>query len=251
MQRTTRSSALAALTLLAATVTFAACGSDTPPDSGGIATIGTTTPADGSSVDANGTVGTGSTGSTDGTGTAELEAPTDLNAAAVLFDRCMAEHDFPTDMAGSLSDGPVTVQNNSSSDDGGPVAMGPGGIEIEAEDMEAFDAANEACRGHLANAQSEHDLSPEQQAAMEDATLRVEQCMQAKGFDVHFDVASGNGTGAGNVNVDEPGDAPSGQAPVDPPTAADRAAMDAAMQECNQVFDDYPELADVPVPGGE
>jgi hypothetical protein len=222
--------------LVVSILALAACGSDPPAASAdGVATVPT-------AADATATSAPG-----DGSGSGDAEAPTDRNAAFVLFDQCMAEEGFPTDAAGAVDDGPVVHSQSAGSDDTGPVAVGPGGVAIPAEDMEAFQAANDVCQKHLANIQAEADLSPEQQAAMDDAVLKVQQCMVDKGFDIQLDIGGGAGSG-GTVNVDNDGNGESA-----PPANAgeiDREAMDAAMDECSKVFDDYPELADVPRPGG-
>jgi hypothetical protein len=222
-----------AVTILA----LAACGSEGDgDDAGGVATIPASATADASATTAPGA---------DGSDSGDAEAPTDRNAAFVLYDNCMAEQGFPTDAAGAADDGPVVhSQSASASGDEGPVAVGPGGVAIDPDDMDAFQAANTVCQEHLANVQGEADLSPEQQAAMDDALLKVQQCMADKGFDVQLDIGSG-GSG-GTVNVEDEGES----APPPNVGEVDQAAIDGAMRECSKVFDDDPILQDVPRPGG-
>lgn len=219
--------------LAVSALSAASCSSDDAGDSGGIPTVGTSETSDS-------TAPTGSAGDDAG-----LEAPTDRNAASVLYDQCMAEQGFPTDAASEAADGGGQVAVNSASAGSGPsaVAVGPGGVEIAPEDMEAFHAANEVCRPHLANVEGDVELSAEQQAAMEDAVLKMQQCMEAKGFDIQLS-AGGENDGGMVTNIDE---ADGEEAAAGPP--ADPEALEAATEECQAVFDDYPELADVPHPG--
>lgn len=224
-------------------VALTACGDDAEPgDTGGVATLA---PAVDDTDDSAGSSEPSSGDADDDA--SELEAPTDRNAAFVLYDRCMATRGFPTDAAGA-ADGPSVAVSRSGPDGGsageGPTTrtVGPGGIEIAPEDVDRFRAADEACHGHLDNIADGDDFTPEQQAAMEDAILRVEQCMHDKGFEVHLSAGSGTDSGL-TVNESEERDASRDQvAPADP------AALDAASEECSKVFDEYPELADVPRP---
>jgi hypothetical protein len=218
---------------------LAACGANPPAaDPGGIASIGDQ--------------GVTSTTTADGAATPDAtEAPTDPNDAFVLYDTCMADHGFLTDAAGSaggptVSGGEVTVSGSDASDGSGPQvhAAGPSGIEIPPEDTEAFAAADEACRVHLANIVRGQELTPEEQAAMDDANLKMQQCMNDKGFNVQFSISgSGSGTAVETRKAAPDADQTPVSAPPDP------AEFEAAMQECAKVFDDYPELADIPVPG--
>jgi hypothetical protein len=173
------------------------------------------------------------------------DAPTDRNEAFVLYDGCMADHGFPTNSSGQESSDGLSVRSGSAGGDAGPQMAGPGGIEIDPAEQEAFTAANQECQGHLANVVGGEELDPEKQAVMEDASLKVEQCMRDKGFDVQLGSGSG---GDGGLSVNESGDDPSAAGrEVDD---ADRAAADAAMEECSKIFDDYPELeGGAPVPG--
>jgi hypothetical protein len=238
--RNRRVPALIGMVCLAATaIGLAGCGGGSADgDAGGVATIAASEAADESTSD------------TDSTSDDDAEAPTDMDEAFELFDDCMAELGFEIDASGPGSDsGEVIVESGSSSDAGeGPVIMGPGGVRIDPEDAEKWEEANETCSVHLANVQDElTDVSPEQQAAMEDAVLRVQECMQEKGFDVQMSVSVGGGPGVETQQqLDE--DEPSKGQPINPDDI-DREALDAATRECNAIFDEYDELDDMPVPG--
>lgn len=206
----------------------AACGGDDSPDATGeIPSVGTSD-SDSTSDDASG----------------DVEAPTDRNEAFVLFDQCMHDKGFPTD-AGSAeaSSGPQVETGGGGGEDSGPRIVGPGGVEIDPDDAEAYEAAIEVCGAHLDNIEGDLDLSPEQQAAMEDAFVALEQCMQEKGFDNLNLSHGGDESGIVTEESDDDGDDPSSGVVDDP------EAMAAAMEECSVVFDEYPELDDVPLPG--
>jgi hypothetical protein len=214
---------------------LAACGSGglADDDSDGVASLGTDTPT---------TTGDGSDDSADG-----VEAPTDRNEAFVLYDRCMAKEGFPTDAAGQANDGP-TVHVEGSEDEAAPTQriVGPGGrIDIAPEDLEAYEAANQVCSAHLANISQGEEFTPEQQAALEDANLRVQQCLDEKGIDAQISI--GGGDTGGLVQSDESDD----NAPPANQGEVDAEEVEAAMAECMAIFDEYPELSDVlpPLPG--
>ena len=118
---------------------------------------------------------------------------------------------------------------------------GPGGTLPEID--EEFLAANEACRGHLANASRGFDLTPEQEAAMEDAQLAFQQCMSEHGIEGGgFSISVGEGQA---LDVQE---APEAETP--PPVEIDPEEFQAAAEECQSVYDEYPELDDVMPDGG-
>jgi hypothetical protein len=214
---------------------LAACGNggSANEDSDGVASLGTDTPT---------TTGDESDDSADG-----VEAPTDRNEAFVLYDRCMAEEGFATDAAGQANDGP-TIQSAGSEDEEAPTHQIAGPwrqIDIAPEDLEAFEAANQVCSAHLANISQGEELTPEQQAALEDANLKVQQCITDKGFDVRIHI--GGGAGSGVVQNEEAGE----EAPPFNQEEDDREEINAAIAECMEIFNEYPELAEVvpPSPG--
>lgn len=217
---------------------LAACGvagGTGEDDVDGVASLGTdtTTTAGGDTTDTS----------------ANVEAPTDPNEAYLLYDQCMAKEGFATDLAGEAGVGGTdveSVEGSGSDGGGGPTErmVGPGGVEIAPEDQEAFQAADEACRAHLANISLGEEFTPEQQAAMEDAALRVEQCMRDKGFDgLQFEVGGGEQGLTRQEEADED--------PSPPQRPADPEALDEALKECSKIFEEYPELTDVlpPAPG--
>ena len=179
----------------------------------------------------------------------QAEAPTDRNDAFLLYDQCMAEEGFPTDAAGQANDGPTVQQGTAggSDEDDGPTdrVVGPGGIEIAPEDFEAFEAANQVCQAHLANLAQGEEFTPEQQAALEDANLRVQQCLSDKGIDAQISI--GGGAVGGLIQKEDPGD----EAPLPNQGDVDPEELDAAIADCMSIFDEYPELADaLPPPPG-
>lgn len=221
-------------------LSLAACGTggSGEDDNDGVASLGThTTAASEDSPDTSG----------------DFEAPTDLNEALVLYDQCMAEEGFPTDSTNEVSE-TATVERGvaGGSDEGsgegeGPTqrAFGPGGVEIAPEDIEEFEAANDVCGAHLANIDRGEEFTPEQQAALDDANLRVQQCLDDKGVDaqIHF----GGGDDRAFVESDESDD----DAPPANQGELDQEELDAAMEECMAILSEYSELADVlpPPPG--
>ena len=103
--------------------------------------------------------------------------------------------------------------------------------------------ASEACSGHLANATPDFDLTPEQEAAMEDAQLEFQQCMTEHGIEGGgFQISVGEGPA---LDVQE---APEEQAPE--PVEIDPEEFQAAAEECRSVYENYPELDDVFPEGG-
>jgi hypothetical protein len=220
---------------------LAACGDPSTAADGGVATIAPSAVVD----------GTTPTGSDSTVVAADPEAPTDPDAAFELFNKCMSEQGFDINAkAPGADDQPVVVQGGTGSGPepgGGAVIMGPGGVQIDPEDAEKFQAANETCAVHLANVQDQFAMSPEQQAAMEDATLRIENCMKDKGFDVHIEFNTGAGPSLSTQKAPT-GEGPQGSGPINPDDV-DREALDAATRECNKIFDEYDVLDDIPVPG--
>ncbi|HZD23807.1 MAG TPA: hypothetical protein VE569_10465 [Acidimicrobiia bacterium] len=223
------------VTLAVFALSLTACGTTGSADNGtdGVASLSTDTTTQGQNRD-----------DTSGDSSGEVDAPTDPHEAFLLYDQCMAEQGFPTDAAGQVDKGPAVVTNGAGGDSGAAPTehmVGPGGIEIAPEELEEFDAANQVCQKHLANMTQGQEFTPEQQAAMEDATLRVQQCMNDKGFDVQLG-AGGDEQTLSPQDEDDEATAPD-QGQVDPED------LDEAMEECSKIFDEYPELDEVPMPG--
>ena len=119
---------------------------------------------------------------------------------------------------------------------------GPGGTSPEID--EEFLAANEACRGHLANATPR--LRPHARAGGGDggrATARSSSAWSEHGIEGGgFTISVGEGPA---LDVEE---RPTTEAP--PPVEIDPEEFQAAAEECQSVYDDYPELDDVFPDGG-
>lgn len=234
--RTTRLAAVA----VAAACLVAGCGGDQASGDGQqIATLRTDGAAGVTGGDA---ASEGTSGGTDGA----LEAPEDIEEAMALYQACMEEHGVDGGafrVAGEASGGDVISVERDESDDAGPP---PGLPDVDPEEVEA---ADEACHGHLANAIGGFDLSPEQQAALEDAQLEWSACMRDHGVDVPegMFVAAGDGDIAISRRVGGSGEVGDGDAPE--PLDIDTDAFNAAAAECQSVYEQYPELDDV-VPQG-
>ncbi len=166
-----------------------------------------------------------------------VEAPDNPEDALALFNECMEEHGFG---------GVVTVIAG-----GGP---GSGGLPIgdtevqeidpQAElgsfedfDKDAFDEANTACEGHLANLDGGFDMTPEQEAAMEDAQLEFADCMADLGIEMPEVVSSGGFAITDEVEASEVDPQPGGPAPDD--LGFDLEAFEEAASACDSVFDQF------------
>ena len=186
---------------------------------------------------------------------AELEAPDDLEAAMALYDQCLQDHGVDPgegfivagagDAVAVAPAGGVNAADGEASDDQVFVyAQDAEGNEMPPPDDELIEAA-EACRGHLANATPDFELTPEQEAAMEDAQLEFQQCMEAHGIEGGgFSISVGGGPG---IEVDEQ---QVDDEATPPPSDIDPEEFQAAAEECQSVYDDYPELKDLFPEGG-
>jgi hypothetical protein len=241
-RRTTRLLAPAAGLIL---VALAACGSDASGagDADGVASLRDTSEQPASVGDSQET----------STGDGELEAPEDPEEAFALFNECLEEHGVDpgegfmvaggeTAIAVAPADGGGDEPGSGPRDQVFVSGEGPGASLPEID--EEFLAANEACRGHLANADRGFDLTPEQEAAMEDAQLAFQQCMTEHGIEGGgFSISLGEGQA---LDVQEAPDAQAAAAPVE----IDPEEFQAAAEECQSVYEDYPELDDVFPDGG-
>jgi len=167
------------------------------------------------------------------------EAPTEPEDAFALFEECMADHGI------DLGEGAVRT-----GDDGGGVMIRRGESEADASDPseregqgldmdpEEFEAASAECDKHLANLDDGFDLTPEQEAAMEDARLEFQKCMKEHGIGGDFMIGIGGSSGsAGSSQVeDEPEADPQAGSEIDP------EELEAANEECMKIFQDTPEL---------
>ena len=116
--------------------------------------------------------------------------------AALEYAQCMRDHgiDMPDPQ---FDDGKVTIG-------GGPRAGGGAAGEDE------FRAADEACHSIMDDAAPEMELTPEEQAEMQDKMLAMAQCMRERGHDMPDpQVADGGGfkvggPGAEGMDLDDP-----------------------------------------------
>jgi hypothetical protein len=230
--RTTRAVALAAAAIAC---TLAACGSDVQESGSG----------DGVASLRDDGAPSASSSDTASTSDDELEAPDDPEEAFSLFNECLEEHGIDPGEGFMVGDGEAAIAvapaggaaGEGPSDQMFVAGEGPDGSLPEID--EEFLEANEACRGHLANATPDFDLTPEQEAAMEDAQLAFQQCMTEHGIEGGgFSIAVGDGAA---LDVQEAPDAD--VAPT--PREIDPDEFQAAAEECQSVYDDYPELDDV------
>jgi len=242
--------ALVALSVL--TLIGGACGSADDDDGlvDGVASLRD------ASDDAAGTVD--ATADSSGEDSSALEAPEDPEEAFALYDQCLQDHGVDPGEGFVVNGGGDAIAvapadgakpDSASADGAGPdnqvfvFGEGPNG-EQPPEIDEKLIAASEACRGHLANATPDFDLTPEQQAAMEDAQLAFQQCMEEHGIEGGgFSISIGDGQ-ALDVNEQQDDQA------APPPVSVDPEQFQAAAEECQSVYDDYPELDDVLPDGG-
>ena len=224
---------IAALVAVAAFV-LAACGGSpqTSPDSS-IASL-----ADDQTAAAQADAAEG-----DETDEPEPLAPEDAELAFAAYDECMKEagFDFGTSLGGDLVDSETfgdaegaTVQEFEVEAGGDPQSGGLDALDFGEE----FQAADEECSTHLEGLDLGFDMSPEEEAAFEDAQIEWAECMRERGIDVpDFD---GNAS-AGVVIVggpEEEGDPQSGGFGADD---FDFEAFEEANQECGAAFDELEE----------
>ena len=138
----------------------------------------------------------------------ELEAPDDPEEAFALYDQCLQDHGVDPGegfVVAGEGDAIAVAPPRAGHAGDGDGARQPGvrlrrgrrTANSRREIDEEMLAAMEACRGHLANATPEFDLTPEQQAAMEDAQLAFQQCMEEHGIEGGgFTIAIGDGPGS-------------------------------------------------------
>jgi hypothetical protein len=231
--------------LVSLVTTGAACGSDAGGDTAA-AGNGVASLRDGSD-DESGS-GAEATAGTE----PELEAPEDPEEAFALYDQCLQEHgvDPGEGFVVVASDEVIAVSPEQGASTGSlpardqvVVGRGPGGDEPPEITPELIEAS-EACQPHLANATPDFDLTPEQEAAMEDAQLEFQQCMEEHGIEGGgFSISLGDGPAIG---VDEAPEAMT----TTPRAEVDPEQFEAAAEECRSVYEDYPELDDVFPDGG-
>jgi len=169
-------------------VTLAACGSG------------------GGEEDGVATLAQGENGAADG----EEEVPTDPAERALAFAECMRENgvpDFPDPELDADGNPLFKLERRADSGSAGseqaPDGEGPAKPEVMEPDG-AMQQAMEAC----ADLSPRGEISPEDQAAMEDAMLEFAQCMRDHGIDMPDPDFSGDGAVmqefGGSINPDDP-----------------------------------------------
>jgi len=215
-----------AIVFMSVGLVAAACGSDEAADTSGIASL-----TDGEDDDS---AADGSTLIDDA-----AEAPENAEDAFALFDECMTDRgfEFASTASSSGAVGSLSIEGGSAVTEVDPQSGG-----IEDFDLDEFEAANDECRVHLANIDGGFDLTPEQEAAFEDAQLEFQSCMSDAGIEMPDII--GGGSGGLSLQVEEvDGD-------LDPQAGAgftgsdfDFEAFQEAAETCNHVFDDIGGLA--------
>ena len=209
--------------LITAALLLVACGgADSTGNGNGVASLAE---AEETSSAGDAAEGAGSEGD-------EPLAPEDAELAFAAYDDCMADagFDFGATIAGDGTDGEgVAVQEIEVAGDD-PQSGG-----IDAFDFgEEFQAAEEECRKHLDGLDLSFEMSPEEEAAFEDAQIEWAACMRERGIDVpDFDTSGG---GAGVVIIGGPedeGDPQGGGFSLDD---FDVEAFEEANEECNSAF---------------
>lgn len=215
--------------LAAMLIGVAACGSSTEDgEDTGVASLAHEAPAGGAA--------TGEEAAAGADGDDAVEAPEDPELAFELYDRCLADAGFDlgaTLIAGDDASGVVSIDELELGTEVDPQSQSLGSGDIDDFGAE-FQEVEEACARHLANLDLSFDLSPEEQAAMEDAQLAWAECMRENGVDVpDFE------PGAGNVQVfgdpiDDSDPQASGGFDDD---GFDFEAFEQANEACNEVFE--------------
>ena len=175
-----------------------------------------------------------------------VEAPENPEDAFALFNQCMTDAGFGFGEAISI--------NGSGDALGGAIAVDIGGTNpgegqldpqeqvqsFEDFDFEEFEEANDSCEGHLTNIDSGFDMTPEQQAAFDDAQLDWTDCMREQGVEVpDFD-----GAGSGTIVIEQTveGADPQSGVPSFDDSDFNFENFEAAADICQSVYDEYDEL---------
>lgn len=203
---------------------LAACGSS-DGKAAGVASAG----------EVDGTDATDATGPTDN-GSAKPGAETDPQLALADYEKCMKDHG-------------VNIQSSASGQGGNAVDGGATDTVLN-EDQPSpddFDAADEACEPFLESANQAIDVTPEQQAALNDYMAEIENCMQDKGFDIPMGGAGGNAVGDNGAGDNGPVDNQSSVNGSDftLPDDVDQAELDRAFSECDEETEMPDELKDM------
>lgn len=217
--------------LAAAVLLFtAACGSagddDTADD--GVASL-----SDQSTEDSDESADTevGDDDPTDTEQTEQVEAPDNPEDAFALFEECMADAGLDMQPVDG-DDGSVQVLGD---DDGQAGGIAIGG-SIDDFDPDQFEEIAGRCEAHLASIDAGFEMSPEDEAAFNDAQLEWTECMREQGVEVpDFDGDSGGMIVIGGPEVE--GDPQAGGSIGD--ADFDFEAFSEADEACNHVFADF------------
>jgi len=207
--------------LVAVLLLAASCGtSNAAEDETGIATL------------SDPSIGAAGDESTNESASDALEAPENPEDAFLLFDKCMAEEGFDFESTGGS--GGLGVEP---SDESNATGSDPQSSEQAAGDLDfdKFTEANDKCAPHLRNIDTGFDMTPEQEAALDDAELAWRKCMEDQGVDVPDFGEGGSGfiaIGGTNEETD-----PQGGAGLDD-ADFDFEAFDEASEQCQSVFDE-------------
>ncbi len=162
-----------------------------------------------------------------------LEAPDNPEDAFALFNECMEEHGIAGGVTvfagGDAETGAVEIEPMEIEE----VDPQTAGGSLEDFDADMYDEANKACEGHLANIDAGFDMTPEQQAAFDDAQLEFADCMAEHGIDVPEPASSGGGIVVSAAT--EEGDPQSGVGSPDD-LDFDFEAFDEAAKDCDSAF---------------
>ncbi|MEO1057392.1 MAG: hypothetical protein AAFY28_10805 [Actinomycetota bacterium] len=159
--------------------------------------------------------------------TDEADGDIDPELAMADYRECLAANGANIDVQVGAGGGSISLDGGGGEAD--PQSGGLGGL-----DMEAFQAAVEACSELGQAAMGAFTPDPQQEAAMQDAQLRFEACMADKGLDGY---AGSMMTSQGGLSLDDDGPSADPQSSgslddVDPDVLA------AALDECSAAFDE-------------
>ena len=172
-------------------------------------------------------------GGDDDSGIASIDEPTDTEDEVVDPDRAMA--DYRQCLADNGFDIDIQVGGG-----GGSISLGGGGDEADPQsggfDPDAFSEAADACSDLADAAMGAFTPDPQQQAAMQDAQLRFEECMADNGLAGYTGgatMASGLGIGGSGGAAD-----PQSGGSLD---EVDPDVLREALDECSAVYDELEE----------
>jgi hypothetical protein len=117
---------------------------------------------------------------------------TEFEDAMLEYAQCMRDHGIDMPDPEFNGEGGVMMGTGPGGEDGAPTDS----------EQQAFEAADEACKSILDEVMPDQDLTPEQQAEMQDQYIEVAQCMREKGHDMPDPVVGDDGSIS--VRMDDP-----------------------------------------------